>query len=107
MLVADGSAAAELSGALAFHGLRSEVVPPALVADHTAAHRWSAVLLIDGSDRGTLKTLDTWHECPPVIVVGLGHSLPERFKHLQARLLGRVERVPFGRRGWRRCSANW
>lgn len=93
MIVADGTTAHELSGALAFLGLRSEVVSPASVADHAGApDRWSAVLLCDGSDGAALKTLDTWHDGPPVIVVGLEQPIPDRFKRLHARLLGRVER---------------
>jgi sigma-54 dependent transcriptional regulator, flagellar regulatory protein len=93
MIVADGPAANELSGALAFLGLRNEVVSPAGVADHVGvSDRWSAVLLCDGADGAAFKALDTWHDGPPVIVVGLEQPIPERFKHLQARLLGRVER---------------
>jgi sigma-54 dependent transcriptional regulator, flagellar regulatory protein len=92
MIVADGSAASELSGALAFIGLRSEVVSPSLIGDHAGVtDRWSAVLLCDGSDGRALRTLDNWQDGPPVIVVGSEPPILERFKRLQARLLGRVE----------------
>ncbi|HRP35575.1 MAG TPA: sigma-54 dependent transcriptional regulator [Gammaproteobacteria bacterium] len=93
IVVADSEIADELSGALAFIGLRCEVVPPDSIAEHAdAGDRWSAVMLCDGVGGPALKMLDGWHDGPPVIAVGLGQPIPERLKSLHARLLGRVER---------------
>lgn len=93
IVVADSAIADEVSIALAFLGLRCEVVPPGSIADHAdAADRWSAVMLCDGTGGQALKALDGWNDGPPVITVGLGQPIPEHLKDLNARLLGRVER---------------
>ena len=94
MIVAgDSTMADELSQALAFLGLRCEVVGPESIAEQAAAaDRWSAVMLGDGTGGPVLKVLDGWKDGPPVIAVGFARPLPDHLKGLNGRLLGRVER---------------
>jgi len=91
VVAADDASADELTGALAFLGLRCEVVTPGSVAEHAdAADAWSAVILCD-SGAPALRALDGWNGGPPVIFVGAQPALPERLKNLKARVLGRVD----------------
>jgi sigma-54 specific flagellar transcriptional regulator A len=91
VVAADDASADELTGALAFLGLRCEVVTPGSVGEHAdAADAWSAVILCD-SGAPVLKALDGWNGGPPVIFVGAQPALPERLKNLKARVLGRVD----------------
>ena len=93
IVVVDAAVADEVSLALTFVGLRSEVVAPdALAAQISGPDRWSAVMLCAGVNGATLKALDAWSEGPPVVAVGLEDAIPERHKDLHARLLGRIDR---------------
>ena len=90
----DAALADEVAGALAFLGLRHEIVAPGELATHAGeADRWSAVLLCSsGATSTALKTLEDWENGPPVVAVGLEQSIPDRLRSVHARLLGRVER---------------
>jgi len=93
MIVAEPTIASEVSGALEFLGLRSEIVACDDVRARTADTEWSAVMLCNGRSHGpALQAIDAWEDGPPVVLVDSEHAVPERLKNLHARLIGRVER---------------